>query len=197
MKTLEKPAPAVAIAPNFADTLRGLVARVRPRKIVETGSNGLGTTLALCQALVDNAITLDDLYSIEADTSAYPIACEHLAERSLCPHLLCGMALPRTHLPSDVRQQTPETTIDDLLGYVLRAFAGKPDLLLIDAHSPSAFAELTYALSLIRSRSYIAIKGMRQGAKCNCISLMQHDARFQVLELSSNEGFCLAQFDPA
>src|SRR5690348_6869405 len=52
VKTLEKPACATAIDSAAASTLRGLVARVRPRNIVETGADGRGTTLTLAQALI-------------------------------------------------------------------------------------------------------------------------------------------------
>jgi len=199
LKTLEKPARADALHPDLARTLRGLIARTRPRNIVETGtSDGLGATLALCEALVGNAISLDQFYSIEFNPAAYALACEHLAERSFQPHLLCGICLPQT---AGSHQPEPDHTIpapvDDLLGYVLRAFEGAPDLVLLDAGSPKALAELAYALSLIRARCYIVLKNF-PGLHCPCLASLQSDLRLQILELSHEKlGFCIAQFDPA
>ena len=201
VKTLEKPAHAhtvhgaATIEPTLSHTLRGLIARTRPRNIVETGThNGLVVTLTLCEALVDNAITLDHVYSIESNPAHYAQACERLAERGFRPHLLCGSPLPG----QNGAEQSAGPHVDDLLGYVLRAFNGTPDLVLLDASTPTSFAELTYALSLIRARCYIAIKGPSHGSQCRCLALLQDDSRFQVLELSTHQdNFCLAQFDPA
>jgi hypothetical protein len=138
MQTLEKPAAplggvanpvaaatkkgqdaaAIDTSSAFARALRGIVAHLRPHKIVETGTyTGLGSTLTLCQALVDNDLPLRDVYSIEVNPGFYAQACENLAARGFAgpgPHLLRGLSVPRALLPTeaDIRRETLERVPD-------------------------------------------------------------------------------------
>jgi predicted O-methyltransferase YrrM len=187
---------AVASAPDtpLARALRGFVARTRPRRILELGTGtGVEATLTLCQALHDNALPVDGLYSIERDAGLYAQACENLATRGFAPHLLHGMSIPRG-LVSSVTA-APEV-VDDLAGYVLRAFT--PDLVLVHAAESLGVVEFDYALSLIRSRSYVVLSDLYHVRGYRILQMMQNDERFQILDLArAHFGYCIAQFDPA
>lgn len=210
----------------FAQALRGLVARLRPHKIVETGtSTGLGTTLAVCEALRANDLPLERFYSIEVNPSVYSQACENLGARGHYPHLLRGLSVPRGLLPTeaDIRRETVEVNdaaigvdyarevrvqsyqketdypdaVDDLLRYVIQSFKGAPDLVILDSAGHLGFVEFQYVLSLIDSRCYFALEGVNQVKHYRSLQHIQGDGRFQLVDVSREKsGFCLALFDP-
>jgi predicted O-methyltransferase YrrM len=180
----------------FARMLRGLVARARSHKILEIGTgSGRESTFTLCEALHDNAISLDGFYSIELDPGLYTQACEYLTPRGYQPHLLRGLGVPRGRLTSVANH--PDA-IDDLLGYVMTALNGEPDVVLVNSANSQGLVEFEYLLSLIKSRCFVILADLHHIKHPRSLQLMQTDPRFTMIDLSREGfGFCIAHFDPA
>jgi hypothetical protein len=122
------------INPLLDKALRKLIARARPRRLIETGTHlGLGSTLTICQALADNGLSFDQFYSIEVNPDFYAQAWTNLASEVFIRGF-CGTVDPRSLLPSeaDLRREMTEQAaaavrretyipdaLDDLLGFVL------------------------------------------------------------------------------
>ena len=207
-------AAAIHESSEFARSIRGLFARTRPRKIVETGTYlGLGSTLAICHAIYDNGLPIGGFYSIEVNPAFYAQACDNLAGRGFRPHLLSGLSVPRSLLPAedDIRRETldqiedptvfvdhepakrvhyykKETdfpdALDDLLGHVMRWFDHAPDFVMLDSAGHMGFVEFQYALSLIKAPCYIALDDVYHIKHHRSLKRMQTDGRFKILELS-------------
>jgi hypothetical protein len=200
-----------------------LLARARPRKIVETGTGqGLGSTLAICQTLAENGAPFEQYYSIEVNPELYAQAWNNLSQRGFRPRLLRGLSIPRSMLPTeaDLRHQleplagAPDATLsariaaiqqethfpealDDLLGFVLRNFDQAPEFLLLDSADHLGFIEFQYAFSLVKAPCYLALNGVRQWKHAQSLKAMQADPRFKLLELADdNGGYCVASFNP-
>ena len=148
-----------------------------------------------------NSISLDQFYSIESNPTVYGLACEHLAERSFQPHLLCGICLPRTQIAASSGELAPGYTnpvpLDDLMGYVLRAFERFARPGPAGCSEPHGIGRTFLRPFADPPRCYVVLKNL-PSVHCPCLTLLQNDPRFQVLELSRERlGFCIAQFDPA
>ncbi len=193
--------------------LRRLLARVRPRRVVETGTHlGLGTTLAICEALAENSLPLDQFYSIEVNPDFYAQAWTNLGQHGFHPRLLRGLSIPRSLLPSEEelrREMTEQTSaalrketyfpeaLDDLLGFALANFDNAPDFLLLDSAEHLGFIEFQYAFSRIKGPCYLALSAVRPVKHARSLQVVESDPRFKLLELSLDDGgYCLAHFEP-
>lgn len=215
MTTLTSPNDActTTINPLLDKALRRLIARARPRRIIETGTHlGLGSTLAICQALADSGLPIDQFYSIEVNPGFYAQAWTNLGQRGFHPRLLRGLSIPRSLLPSEeqlrrdmdeqaaaaLRRETyvPEA-LDDLLGFVLANLDYTPDFLFLDSAEHLGFIEFQYAFSRIKAPCYLALNAVRPAKHARSLQVVESDPRFKLLELSlDNGGFCLAHFQP-
>lgn len=190
------PTPIVADQAFFR-RLRTLFARSRAHKIVETGTyQGLGTTLAICDALAANEFSADQFYSIEVNPNFYAQAWANLSNRPVHPRLLRGLSIPRNLLPSEQAETHFPEALDDLLGYVIRTFDRAPDFVLLDSASSLGLIELQYALSLIKAPCHIGLNNL-QGTHGPGLQFMQSDARFKLVEVNRDKtGYCIAHFTP-
>ena len=190
------PTPVVA-EQAFYRTLRTLFARSHAHKIVETGTyQGLGTTLAICDALAANEFSADQFYSIEVNPNYYAQAWGNLSNRPVHPRLLRGLSIPRNMLPSEQPETHFPDALDDLLGYVLRTFDRAPDFVLLDSAGPLGLIELKYALSIIKAPCHIGLNNV-QGTHGPGLQFMQSDARFKLVEINRDKaGYCIAFFTP-
>jgi GT2 family glycosyltransferase/glycosyltransferase involved in cell wall biosynthesis/Tfp pilus assembly protein PilF len=106
------PPPALSGAPEditavntdsaFAREVRSLFARIRPMKILETGTFvGNGTTNVIASALRDLGSRGAKFYSIEVNPGLHAIARRNLEKAGLSPYvnLLNGLSVPRSLLP--------------------------------------------------------------------------------------------------
>ncbi len=110
-------AAAIAEGSEFARAIRTLFARLRPAKLVETGTYlGTGSTLILCEALRDAGLSQDGraLVSIEVNPEFQAKARKNLAERGFFPRLLSGLSVPRRLLPTeaDIQRETLDAPPD-------------------------------------------------------------------------------------
>lgn len=90
-------------ASEFAKAIAQLFQRIRPTKIIETGTYlGTGTTKIIAQTIRDLGLQETRFYSIEVNPDNYRQAQINLASQGLLPYvsLLQGLSLPRPLLPS-------------------------------------------------------------------------------------------------
>lgn len=88
---------------SFADAIRELVRRERPRKIIETGTYlGTGTTKIIASALREFAVESPEFFSIEVNPNNFAQAQSNLAQAGLNRFVrtLLGVSVPRTMLPT-------------------------------------------------------------------------------------------------
>jgi hypothetical protein len=213
VSTLSTPPAQSTINPLLDKALRTLLARARPRRIIETGTHlGLGSALTICQALSANGLSLDQFYSIEVNPAFYAQAWTNLGQRGFHPRLLRGLSIPRSMLPSetDLRGEISEQAaaalrretffpdaLDDLLGFVLANLDFSPDFLFLDSAEHLGFIEFQYAFARIKKPCYLALNAVRPVKHARSLQMVEADPRFKLLELSlENGGFCLAHFAP-
>ncbi|HTY57971.1 MAG TPA: glycosyltransferase [Bacteroidota bacterium] len=102
---------AVHADSQFARTIRDLFARVKPKKILETGTfMGTGTTAVIAGALKECAINDARFYSIEVNPGLHGLARQNLERAGLLGYvtLLNGLSVPRSLLPTkeDIEKRT-------------------------------------------------------------------------------------------
>ena len=204
---------SIPVNPALDDVLRTVMARARPHRIIETGTHlGLGTTRTICEALADNRLPIDEFYSIEVNPNYYAQAWTNLGQCGFRPRLLRGLSIPRGLLPSEAelrgafsaeqaaalrREAYFPDALDDLLGFVLGNFDGAPDFLFLDSAEHLGFIEFQYAVSRLKGPCYLGLNGVRPTKHARSLQVVESDPRFQLLELSlENGGYCLAHFTP-
>lgn len=97
----------------FESSLRQLILRTKPRKIIETGTYlGEGTTRIIAAALREARLEDTSFYSIECNPVHFFQAKENLSQRGLLSYvrLLLGLSVPRNLLPTveDIHRETVE-----------------------------------------------------------------------------------------
>ncbi|HMK38265.1 MAG TPA: glycosyltransferase, partial [Bacteroidota bacterium] len=102
---------AVKTDSAFAREVRSLFARLRPMKILETGTFiGNGTTTVIASALRDLGIAGAKFYSVEVNPGLHGMARRNLEKAGLTPFvsLLNGLSVPRALLPGreDIEKRT-------------------------------------------------------------------------------------------
>lgn len=88
---------------KFSETILTLFSKIRPTRIIETGTyHGTGTTSIIASSLRDLAIDGAIFFSIEVNPSNYLIALENLTRSELIARvrLLNGLSVPRRLLPT-------------------------------------------------------------------------------------------------
>ncbi|HUI65521.1 MAG TPA: glycosyltransferase, partial [Bacteroidota bacterium] len=95
----------------FAQTIRSLIARIRPKRLVETGTfQGTGTTAVIAAALRDLGLTDARFYSIEVNPGLHQLARRNLEKAGLLSYvrLMNGLSVPRRLLPDreDIERRT-------------------------------------------------------------------------------------------
>jgi len=215
-------------ASDFATELRRVVRERRPRRIVETGTyRGTGTTTVIGRALVEADITDAEFVSIEVNPRHAARAFEHAAREHLPVHIEVGLSVPRDLLPTRdaierelvddviadglVVDHEPERRAelylaetdypdapDDLLGRTLRAWDGRPDLVVLDSGGHMGWAEFRYLLTLLRGPCWVALDDVRHVKHYRSLRAIAADPRFAIAACGDEKfGYCLARFDPA
>ena len=95
----------------FARTIRSLIARIRPKRIVETGTfQGTGTTAVIADSLRELGLRDTRFYSIEVNPGLHQLARRNLEKAGLLSYvrLMNGLSVPRRLLPDreDIERRT-------------------------------------------------------------------------------------------
>jgi predicted O-methyltransferase YrrM len=203
---------------SFGAEIRELFAKIRPRKIIETGTYlGTGTTTIIARALEALGIYDAAFYTIEVNPQHYARAKEHLAANNFKVHALNGLSVPRSVLPD--RDQIARRTItdvdydgifadhseedrvalyyeetdfpgvgDDLLYTCLKQFDFKPDFVLLDSAGHMGSIEFDYLIENLQGECTIALDDIYHVKHHRSFQKIQEDQRFQLI-VHSKEKF--------
>src|SRR5581483_4829631 len=101
---------------QFARSVKDLFARIKPRKVIETGTYwGTGTTTIIAAALRDLDIANPQFVSIEVNPKNFQRAQANIAKANLKVELLHGLSVPRSLLPSmqQIEEQLVKNVVSD------------------------------------------------------------------------------------
>ena len=202
---------------QFARSIRELFTRIRPRRVIETGTYfGTGTTTVIASTLRDLEIDDARFVSIEINPRHYARAQANLERAGLNVELLHGLSVPRLALPTReqiereliqnvmgndlvvdheeadrVRLYFGETDFpdlpDDLLGLVLRRFNYKPDFVLLDSGGHMGHVEFRYLVDQLRGPCHIAMDDIYHVKHHRSFQDVQRDRRFKVVSASEEK----------
>ncbi len=210
---------------RFGRDLGRLFARIRPQRIIETGTHlGTGTTAIIGSALRRIGLTAT-FYSIEVNPEFAARAAQNIKQQRFDVRLLNGLSVPRHLLPTRERiralyvegdeqgvfvDHAPAERVDayfsetdfpdlpdDLLGKCLTEFNDRPDFVLLDSAGHMGFIEFGHVASRLKGHCYLALDDTRHVKHHRSVGAMRCDPRFNVL-ISSPEkfGYCIAEFNP-
>ena len=211
---------------RFEAELRKLFERIRPAKIIETGTyKGQGTTSIIARALRDFAIP-NDFTTIEVNPEHHAEANRYFNSQGIRLNSLCGLSLPRALLPSQEKirdefvqhkefsgiyydhdegkraelyfAETNFNVPDNLLHKVLEQYAFAPDFVLLDSAGHLGFAEFQYLIAHLKAPCFLMLDDVYHCKHYKSLQVIKNDPRFSLLvECPEKFGFCIAQFTPA
>lgn len=202
---------------KFAAEIRKLFARIRPRKIIETGTYlGRGTTTIIARALEEQGISDAVFCTIEVNPKNWRQAKEYFLAAGLNVHAILGLSIPRSMLPSpdQIQKQTVsdlgredifvdhrpgervgayyrETDFPDVpdnrLYECLRAFRFRPDFVLLDSAGHIGAIEFNYLFEHLQGPCHIALDDIYHIKHHQNFLRMQKDPRFEILAVSKEK----------
>jgi ADP-heptose:LPS heptosyltransferase/ubiquinone/menaquinone biosynthesis C-methylase UbiE/glycosyltransferase involved in cell wall biosynthesis/predicted O-methyltransferase YrrM len=207
----------VADESSFGAEIRGLFAKIGPRKIIETGTYlGTGTTTIIAGALEAIGIRDAVFYTIEVNPQNYTRAKEYFAGNKMNVQALNGLSVPRSMLPD--RDQIAQRTItdvdydgifvdhkeenrvelyygetnfpqieDDLLCKCLEKFDFRPDFVLLDSAGHIGSIEFDYLIENLQGECYIALDDIYHVKHHRSFQAIQSDPRFKVVTASKEK----------
>lgn len=202
---------------SFGAEIRKLFAKIRPRKIIETGTYlGAGTTTIISRALEALGIRDAVVYTIEVNPQNYARAKEYFAANKMNVQALNGLSVPRSMLPD--RDQIARRTItdvdydgifvdhkeerrvelyhgetnfpqveDDLLYKCLERFDFRPDFVLLDSAGHIGSIEFDYLIENLQGECYIALDDIYHVKHHRSFQRIQSDPRFEVITASKEK----------
>jgi glycosyltransferase involved in cell wall biosynthesis/ADP-heptose:LPS heptosyltransferase/predicted SAM-dependent methyltransferase/predicted O-methyltransferase YrrM len=202
---------------SFGAEIRKLFAKIRPRKIVETGTYlGTGTTTIIARAMKALGIHDAVFYTIEVNPQNYARAKEYFAANKMNVQALNGLSVPRSMLPD--RDQITRRTItdvdydgifvdhkeqrrvelyygetdfpqveDDLLRKCLERFDFRPDFVLLDSAGHIGSIEFDYLIKSLQGECYIALDDIYHVKHHRSFQRIQSDPRFEVITASKEK----------
>lgn len=207
----------VATESQFARCVQEIFSRVRPSKVIETGTyHGTGTTSIIASAIRDLKIDDAKFISIEVNPKNLAKAQVNLANAALSVDLRNGLSVPREMLPTMeqieaelVRNVVKDGLIvdheeatraklyfgetdfssleDDLLGKAIAEFDGKPDFVLLDSGGHMGFVEFQYLLSQLRGTCYVALDDIYHVKHFRSFQAISQDPRFELVAASEEK----------
>ncbi len=207
----------VAGESSFGAEIRKLFSKIKPRKIIETGTYlGTGTTTIIAGALKALGIHDAAFYTIEVNPQNYARAKEYFTASNMNVQALNGLSVPRSMLPD--RDQIARRTItdvdydgifvdhreqgrvelyygetdfpqveDDLLYKCLERFDFKPDFVLLDSAGHIGSIEFGYLIESLRGECYIALDDVYHVKHHRSFQVIQSDPRFEVVTASKEK----------
>ena len=202
---------------HFARCIRDTFAKVRPKRIIETGTYlGTGTTLVIARALRELGLEDATFCSIEINPAHVRRAIENLAKHGFVVDILNGLSVPRALLPTvtqiedayvkhvladglivdheeadRARLYHRETDFpnlpEDLLGKALATFEFRPEFVLLDSGGHLGHVEFRYAIDKLRGPCVIALDDIHHVKHYQSFRDMRADDRFDVMAASEEK----------
>ena len=202
---------------QFARSVRDIFARIRPTRIIETGTyRGTGTTTIIASAIRDLGIEKAQFVSIEVNPSNVKRAIENLAKAGLNVEIINGLSVPRSMLPT--REQIERDLVqhviadglvvdheegeraelyfretnfadlpEDVLGQVLRRFDDRPDFVLLDSGGHMGYVEFQYVIQRLSGPCHIALDDIYHVKHYRSFQEIKKDTRFEVVAASEEK----------
>ncbi len=207
----------VSVESQFSRAIRDLFARVRPTRIIETGTyRGTGTTMIIASAIRDLVIEQAQFVSIEVNPTNFKRATENLAKAGLAVELINGLSVPRSMLPSieQIERELVQSVVadglvvdheeheraelyfretdysslpDDMLGQALQRFDCRPDFVLLDSGGHMGYIEFRYLIDRLAGPCYIALDDICHVKHYRSYQDIGHDSRFTVVATSEEK----------
>ncbi len=208
----------VELKSQFSAKINELFKKIRPKKIIETGTYlGTGTTTIIAKAL--RRLKIEDalFFTIEVNPRHYQQAKIYFLSNNLKVKALNGLSSPRALLPN--RQQIAQKTLlkngsadifvdhseekrvelyynetnfsdvpDNLLYECLKMTDFQPDFVLLDSAGHIGDIEFNYLLENLKCTCYIALDDIYHIKHHNSFQKIQSDPRFEVI-VASDEKF--------
>ena len=213
-----KTGTAVDTHSSFGAHIEELFKRIKPRKIIETGTYlGRGTTTIIANTL--NKLAIDDAIfcTIEVKPENYAKAKQYFEANNMNVRALHGLSVPRHMLPTmdDIQKSTvsnigrediyvdhkennrvqlyfKETYFpdvqDDLLGKILKVFNNSPDFVLLDSGGHMGYVEFKYLVEHLKGPCYIALDDIYHVKHYKSFEYIKNDPRFEIV-VNSKEKF--------
>jgi hypothetical protein len=202
---------------HFARCIRDTFAKLRPKRIVETGTYlGTGTTLVMAHALRELGLEDATFYSIEVNPAHVRRAIENLAKHGFVVDILNGLSVPRALLPTVTqiedayvkhvladglvvdheeadrarfyhRETDFPSLPEDLLGKSLATFDYRPDFVLLDSGGHLGHLEFRYVIDKLRGPCVIALDDIHHVKHYQSFRDMRADDRFDVIAASEEK----------
>ena len=202
---------------HFARCVHETFAKIRPRRVIETGTYlGTGTTMVIARAIRDLRLDTALFYSIEVNPMHVQRARQNLSRAGLGVEILHGLSVPRALLPTLAQiQQTYVNNVvaegivvdheeadranlyhretdfpglpDDLLGKVLAEFDYKPDFVLLDSGGHIGHIEFRYTLDRLRGPCVIALDDIHHVKHFQSFRDLRADDRFDLIAASEEK----------
>jgi len=211
---------------SFGTAIQKLFTKIRPKKIIETGTYlGTGTTTIIAKSL--EALGIKAIfYTIEVNPQNYAQAKEYFKKKNINVHALNGLSVPRSILPSKkeivsktitdadydgifvdhkeerrVELYYNETNFpdvpDNLLYLCLKSFDYRPDFVLLDSGGHIGNIEFNHLVEHLQDPCYIALDDIYHVKHHKSFRQIQTDPRFKLVMASKEKfGFCIAKFTP-
>lgn len=202
---------------HFARCIKDLFARIRPKRVIETGTyHGTGTTTVIARAIRDLRIADSRFISIEVNPRNVTRATSNLQKEDLVVELFNGLTVPRELLPSieQIDRELVKNVIsddlivdheeadrarlyygetdfgdlpDDMLGTALDEFDDRPDFVLLDSGGHMGFIEFGYLVSKLKGPCHVALDDIYHVKHFRSFEELRRDARFQLVTASEEK----------
>ncbi len=217
---------SVDAATQFEKEVRTLFNKIRPSKIIETGTYlGRGTSTIIWKALNDLGINAD-FTTIEVNPEHHRLASEWFKANSMNVNAELGLSLPRSLLPNLKQihnefvtgkefegiyydhnesdranfyfRETNFNVNEDLLQKTMARHDYKPDFVLLDSAGHVGYLEFQYFMKLIKGECYIMLDDVYHCKHFKTLQTIKADPRFKILVESPEKfGFCIVKFTPS
>jgi hypothetical protein len=207
----------ITVESQFARALKELFTRVRPRRIIETGTyRGTGTTAIIAGTIRDLFIEDAQFISIEVNPANVKRAKENLAKAGLSVEIINGLSVPRSALPSleQIERELVQNVLadglvvdheeheraelyfretdftglpEDVLGQVLRRFDHRPDFVLLDSGGHMGYIEFRHVIDQLRGPCHLALDDIHHVKHHRSFQDIKQDPRFEVVATSEEK----------
>ncbi len=209
----------------FEQTIVRLINKIRPRRIIETGTYlGRGTTTIVWKALAAAGIEAD-FTTIEVNPEYHRRAKAYFSENGMKIKAVLGLSLARRQLPSveeiqrqfvehkevkDIYYDHPENlrsvkyfaetdfdVPDRRLEKAMQDCNYRPDLVLLDSAGHLGYQEFDFVRRHLQGACHLVLDDVHHCKHYRSLQAIKADPRFELLEENDEKfGFAVARFQP-